>query len=98
MTEPVSPYAPLTELLKAPLRVEDLEFEVEDKNFLAEFERAWASFLKDNPELLPKGTREERILELQQEAKKEEEGKLKILKEMEQQVEFFKASCEALED
>lgn len=98
MTESISPFAPLSELLRAPLRKEDLEFQVDDANFLMEFEKAWGCFLRENPDLVPKGTREERILELQKDAKREEEGKLKILKEMEQQVEFFKASCEALEE
>jgi hypothetical protein len=97
-TSAISPFVPLSEVLKAPLRKEDLEFDVGDGQFLADFENAWAGFLRDNPDLVPKGAREERILDLQREARKEEEAKLKIIKEMEQQLEFFKASCEALEE
>lgn len=102
-TDPIPPnaisaFSPLSDILKAPLRRESLEFDVGDGEFLKDFENAWAKFLGQNPELVPRGAREERILELQNAAKKEEEAKLKVLKEMEQQVEFFKASCEALED
>jgi ParB-like chromosome segregation protein Spo0J len=94
----ISAFSPLSDILRAPLRRETLEFDVGDGEFLQEFEKAWANFLRQNPELVPRGAREERIVELQNAAKKEEEAKLKVLKEMEQQVEFFKASCEALED
>jgi ParB-like chromosome segregation protein Spo0J len=94
----ISAFSPLSDILKAPLRRESLEFDVGDGAFVNEFEQAWATFLGQNPELVPRGAREERIMELQNAAKTEEEAKLKILKEMEQQVEFFKASCEALED
>jgi len=91
-------FSPLPELLKAPLSKEDLEFDLEDERFLDEFEKAWAKFLKSNPDLIPQGDREATIKELQQEALDLEEGKLKVLTEMEQQVEFFKASCENLEE
>jgi hypothetical protein len=97
-TPALSPFSSLSEILKAPLRIEDLEFDVGDGQYLADFEEAWAIFLRDNPDLAPRGAREERILRLQRDARKEEEEKLKIITEMEQQLEFFKASCEELEE
>lgn len=90
--------APLHELLRAPLNKDDLEFEVSDKRFLRDFEKAWGIFLRENPNLIPRGIREERIQELQEEAHKVEEETLKVLQELEQQVDFFESSCENLED
>lgn len=85
-------------MLAAPLTKEDLEFEVHDQTFLADFEAAWVRFLKGHPELIPKGSREGRIVELQLKAREVEESKLDVLKEMERQVDRFKETCEALED
>jgi len=88
----------LTGILQQPLKRDELEFEVTDPHFVDEFERAWARFLQENPDVVPRGNREDRLRSLQRQAAEVEQGQLEVLTEMEQQIEFFRASCEAMED
>jgi len=88
----------LTRVLTTPMNIGDMEFEVNDPKFVDEFQAAWSKFLVTNPDLIPRGRKEDTIVKLQSDAVEVDEAKLKVLKEMEQQIEFFKASCDALED
>lgn len=88
----------LEEILRAPLSKDDLDFEVKDEAFLAEFETAWCKFLQENPKLLRNTERADRLEQLQRqfdEAVKRRDG---VEEELQQQLNFFQDSCEALED
>lgn len=84
-------------ILKAPLKKEELEFELQDVKFLADFEKAWARFLRKHPNCL-NVPRKARMMDLEQTLEAAKLSKEKVEAEIEQQMAFFTTSCEQLED
>lgn len=94
----VSPLEPLNTILSVPITKDDLAEMNDgpyDESFIEEFDKAWNNFLKDYP--IPKGEREERILELQIKAKEIEASKENVERELKRQAAFFRSSREDLE-
>jgi hypothetical protein len=84
-------------ILRAPLKKEELEFEIQDDQFLADFEKAWARFLRKHPNCL-NVPRQSRMMDLEQRLEAAKLSKEKVEAEIEQQMAFFQTSCEQLED
>ncbi|GKY96593.1 hypothetical protein MPSEU_000618900 [Mayamaea pseudoterrestris] len=84
-------------ILRAPLTKDDLEFELQDDQFLIDFEKAWARFLRKHPNCM-NIPRHSKMMDLEQKLEASMLSKTKVEVEIEQQMAFFASSCEQLED
>ena len=84
-------------ILRAPLTKEELEFELNDDQFLADFEKAWARFLRKHPNCM-NAPRQAKMMDLEQKLEAAKLSKEKVEAEIEQQMAFFQTSCEELEE
>lgn len=90
---------PLYELMAAAITPEDLDFEVDsDAQYTLEgFEVAWRDFMKEHPELVPEGKREDHIKEMQEQAQVVLKAQVEANDELQKQLKFFEKSREDLE-
>lgn len=93
-----SPLESLASILSVPITKDDLSDIDEcdyDEKFITAFDNAWSNFLQDYP--IPKGEREEQIIQLQIKAKEIEASKENVERELKKQATFFRNSREELE-